>query len=483
MTAFDGHSHKPHGIIPTFPICVGGKVVNIKVEVVDANLDYNLLLGRNWVYEMEAIVSTLFRVICFPHEGKIVKVDQLDYYLVYPQASSDSTVPLVDNPRSPTKNLGVGMYPSLTGTFDLPSPFSKINAISSSKESPREEFFRTHYFSDPWTLASPTTTLVEGKVNGMGFPISTAELRYQSIIDSADNHSTPFSEEELDGHVAPAWSLDSTFTMDYLDSILPSEEAILEAMMGIDQPWDDLHHRSYFLPPLQEVESRFSELCTSDAGMVSNPLAPAHIHAEGNMSVVSKTVPIDISKDPNVIENIFIGIECSLEEIQIYTDLFKEYRDVFAWSYEEMPSIDPSIVQHEIKTYENAKTVWQRFRPVNPRKAAAIKAEVEKLLKAGFIYPVPLTDWVSNPVPVDKKQGTIQVCINFRDLNQACLKDNYPTPFIDQIIDECAGNEIFSFMDGFSSYNQISIPPEDHHKTTFICPWGTFAYKKYAFWS
>ena len=92
-----------------------------------------------------------------------------------------------------------------------------------------------------------------------------------------------------------------------------------------------------------------------------------------------------------------------------------------------------------------------------------------------------LTEWVSNPVPVDKKQGTIRVCIDFRDLNKACPKDNYPTPFIDQITDECAGNEIFSFMDGFSRYNHITICPEDQHKTTFICPWGTFAYKKMPF--
>ena len=73
----------------------------------------------------------------------------------------------------------------------------------------------------------------------------------------------------------------------------------------------------------------------------------------------------------------------------------------------------------------------KKLRPVNPRKAAAIKAEVEKLLKARFIFPVPLIEWVSNPIPVDKKQGTIQVCINFRDLNKSCPKDNYPTPFID----------------------------------------------------
>jgi len=98
-----------------------------------------------------------------------------------------------------------------------------------------------------------------------------------------------------------------------------------------------------------------------------------------------------------------------------------------------------------------------------------------------FIYPVPLTDWVSNLVPIDQKQGTIQVWIEFRDLIRACPEDNYPTSFIDQIIDECVGNDIFSFMDDFTDYNQISIRPEDQHKTTFICPWCTFAYKKMPF--
>jgi hypothetical protein len=90
---------------------------------------------------------------------------------------------------------------------------------------------------------------------------------------------------------------------------------------------------------------------------------------------------------------------------------------------------------------------------------------VEKLLNAGFIYLVPLTKWVSNPIPIDKKQGTIYVCMDFRVLNRAFPKDKFPTPFIDQILDECAGSEVFSFMDGFSGYNQIQIKPKDQHKT------------------
>lgn len=70
------------------------------------------------------------------------------------------------------------------------------------------------------------------------------------------------------------------------------------------------------------------------------------------------------------------------------------------------------------------------------------------------------------------------MCINYRDVNQACPKENYPTAFIKQIIDECVRCEILSFMDGCSNYNHINICLEDQSKTAFICPWGTFSYRK-----
>jgi hypothetical protein len=79
--------------------------------------------------------------------------------------------------------------------------------------------------------------------------------------------------------------------------------------------------------------------------------------------------------------------------------------------------IDPNIVEHDIKTYLDARPIWQYLRDVNPRKAPTIKANVEKLLNVRFIYLVPLTKWVSNPIPMNKKQGTIHVYMDFWDLN------------------------------------------------------------------
>jgi hypothetical protein len=120
-----------------------------------------------------------------------------------------------------------------------------------------------------------------------------------------------------------------------------------------------------------------------------------------------------------------------------------------------MPDLDPSIVEHRIDTWPDVTPVRQKQRPLHPSKAVAIKAEIDKLCVVMFIYPITYTSWVSNPLPVNKKQGTIRVCTKFRDLNHACTKHNFPTPFIDQIIDDFVGHEALSFMDGLSSYNQI----------------------------
>ena len=114
----------------------------------------------------------------------------------------------------------------------------------------------------------------------------------------------------------------------------------------------------------------------------------------GTLANLSPTIPINISRDPGKVENVYIGASCSLAEIKEYIELFKEFHDMFSWSYKEMPGIDPRIVEHEIKIYPNAKPVWQRLRVVNPRKAPAIKAEIETLLKASFIYLIPLMEWV-----------------------------------------------------------------------------------------
>jgi hypothetical protein len=347
LTAFDGRSFRPHGIIPSFPVQLGGKTVCVEVEVVDAPIDYNLLLGRSWTYAMQAVVATIFRVLLFPHEGRIVTIDQLSFSRPDP-ALGASTVPLVDNPQAGVVNIGVGLCPSLMGTFDYPPPQGDVKFISTHHKAEifHVSSFRTTYFNDPWILPSPSDTMEATGHAGMSSPLSAAEVAY-STVQQTSATPDPTPAPELDPLFEPIWAQNSLVDTDSLDLVLPSDEAIIEAMTGPDKPWEDLHHRSYFLPELHRIEAgEFTITMTGEQPCPINLLATQDIYAEGNMATIAETIPINISRTPGVVENVFVGADCSPEEIQIYTDLFKEFRDVFAWSYEAIPDIDPQSVDH-----------------------------------------------------------------------------------------------------------------------------------------
>ncbi|GJQ96740.1 reverse transcriptase domain-containing protein [Tanacetum coccineum] len=148
---------------------------------------------------------------------------------------------------------------------------------------------------------------------------------------------------------------------------------------------------------------------------------------------------------------------------------------------------------------EDYKPAVQHQRRVNPKIHDVIKKEVEKLLDAGLIYPISDSPWVSPVHCVPKKGGfTVvendeneliptrlvtgwRVCIDYRKLNEATRKDHFPLPFMDQMLERLAGNEYYCFLDGFSGYFQIPIDPHDQEKTTFTCPYGTFAYRRMPF--
>jgi hypothetical protein len=109
------------------------------------------------------------------------------------------------------------------------------------------------------------------------------------------------------------------------------------------------------------------------------------------------------------------------------------------------------------------------------------KRGATKTIRCRIHYPISDSQWVSPLVIVPKKSNKWWVCVDYRELNKATLKYHFPLPFIDQVLDTLAGKKYFSFLDGFSGYNQIQIAPEDQDKMTFTCPWGTYAYKVFPF--
>jgi len=337
--------------------------VCIKVEVVDHPLDYNLLLGQSWAYAMQAVVAIFFRVLLFPHEGRIVTIDQLSFSRP-DSALGASTVPMIDNPQAGVDKVGVGLCTFFMGTFNYPPPQGDVKFISTHHKAKIFHItsFRMTYFEDPWILPSPSSTMDETGHSDMSMPLSAAEVVY-SLVQQASSTPDPTPAQELDPPLEPIWAQGSLANTDSLDFVLPSDEAVIEAMTSPDRPWEDIHHRSYFLPELHRIEAgEFTITMTGDQPCPISLLATQEIYAEGNMATIAETIPINISRNPGIMENVFVGVDCSLEEIQIYTDLFKEFCDIVAWSYEEMPGIDPQRVYPEATSGETAFMLFDLVR-------------------------------------------------------------------------------------------------------------------------
>ena len=133
-----------------------------------------------------------------------------------------------------------------------------------------------------------------------------------------------------------------------------------------------------------------------------------------------------------------------------------------------MGGIDPTVITHRLNVSPSFKPVKQKRRSFTPERQKAINEEVDKLLQEDAIREVEYLEWLANVVLVKKANSKWQLCIDFTDINRACPKDSFPLPQIDLVVYTTAGHELLSFMDTFSSYNQINMDPNDQEKTSFI---------------
>ena len=179
--------------------------------------------------------------------------------------------------------------------------------------------------------------------------------------------------------------------------------------------------------------------------------------------------------------------------------LLKKNKQALGWKISDLKGINPSICTHHTYLEEESKAVRQPQRRLNPHLQEVVRVEVLKLLQAGIIYPISDSTWVSPTQVVPKKSGVTtvknekgeelstrlttswRVCIDYRRLNEVTGKDHFPLPFIDQLLERVSGRPYYCFLDGYSGYFQIEIAPEDQEKTTFTCPFGTYAYRRMPF--
>ncbi|GJU15272.1 reverse transcriptase domain-containing protein, partial [Tanacetum coccineum] len=323
---------------------------------------------------------------------------------------------------------------------------------------------------------------------------------FDPIVSTSSPILTPFDEsdfllfEEADAFIA----IDDEPVSPVLNATYYDPEGdihILEALLNSDllpsQP-----NQGDYLPELQrdlkvvEPKKPSVEYATSYAPkdkILEVKLKELPPHLEYAFLEKSNKLPVIISKDLNQ------------EEKTSLINVLKHRKQAIAWKLFDIRGIDPEFCSHKILLEDDYEPSVQHQRRVNPKIHDVIKKEVEKLLDAGLIYPISDSPWVSPVHCVPKKGGMTvvkneenelvptrlvtgwRVCIDYRKLNEATCKDHFPLPFMDQMLERLAGNEFYCFLDGFSGYFQIPIDPKDQEKTTFTCPYGTFAYRRMPF--
>ncbi|KAL0402534.1 UNVERIFIED_CONTAM: Transposon Ty3-G Gag-Pol polyprotein [Sesamum latifolium] len=167
---------------------------------------------------------------------------------------------------------------------------------------------------------------------------------------------------------------------------------------------------------------------------------------------------------------IYTSASLTQEEEEAYIMLLHEFKDVFAWSYKKMSGLDPKVAVHHLSVKKGARPVKQGQRRFRPELIPLIETKVNKLIEVGSIREVKYPTWISSIVLVRKKNGQIRVCVDFRDLNNACPKDDFSLPITELMIDATMGHEALSFMDGSSGYNQIRMAPAYEELTVFRTP-------------
>ncbi|XP_031090967.1 uncharacterized protein LOC115995960 [Ipomoea triloba] len=442
--------------------------------VIDARTSYNLLLGQPWIHENGVVPSSWHQCLMFEKGGVIEKVvpDEIPFtdaesyfadakfYLKKQVVEDDVDKSSNDTPPDP-KWKGNQVVDQSHCDQELVFPLTRIEPLKATPVNPLEDQVRV----------GTSQTLPVKRTDG--FDPNAYKLLFKAGFDPKEpqklgrlipeaggrgksNQQEPHARKGL-GYVLP--KLVRIFinrgTSNYITHA--DEEEVTASQ--------------------NEVASSFHITLCDETPIEGEDAEEAPHELEGGVQAAIdelKEIDLGTTKNPRPI---LISTLLSNEDEKIYVELLKEYIDVFAWTYKEMPGLDPKVAVHRLVVKKACRPVKQAQRRFRPELIPSIEGEVNKLIEAGFIREVKYPTWISSIVPVRKKNGQIRVCVNFRDLNVACPKDDIPLPITELMIDVVTGHEIMSFMDGSSGYNQIRMALEDEELTAFRTPKGIYCYK------
>ncbi|CAN6720969.1 unnamed protein product [Malus baccata var. baccata] len=340
-------------------------------------------------------------------------------------------------------------------------------------------------------------------------PCVIGELKNDGVIIQLADRSNAYPKGVLedvlvqDDHSCFSIDIIDDLAQDFLDSL---ERDTLETTIaqGIGQ-------KSGFAVPRSVEEAEIVAALESLPQYHGKPSNPISISVSTNklLPSVTQATVLELKPLPDHLKYVFLGdnetlpviVSSSLTAIEEekLIRVLKEHETAIGWTLADIRGISPNTCMHRILLEEGAKPTREAQRRLNPPMMEVVKNEIIKLLDCGVIYPISDSRWVSPVQCVPKKSGVTvvknaenelvptriqtgwRVCIDYRKLNATTRKDHFPLPFIDQMLERLAGHSFYCFLDGYSGYNQIVIAPDGQEKTTFTCPFGTFAYRRMPF--
>nr|XP_009798143.1 PREDICTED: uncharacterized protein LOC104244429 [Nicotiana sylvestris] len=472
------------------------------MHVIDAKTSYNLLLGRPWIHENKVVPSIYYQCLKYNKDGvenKIVAYDKpfseaeayfadAKFYLKnhimmgvkvddIKKAKGMKIAPLFRYVPKVKKDEGESSSLQKGALRELTIPIKQIDTIMLSSKL-LENFVAPNMLQNK---ALPT------KRTNEGFDPNAYRLFAKAGYD-------PNEPSKL-GKLPPEATRKANMMNDNERAVKQSREGLgykqpplvrisirrasINYITTEDEPADPNKRPSVF-DRLGEPTTRTS--CGHISFNDGDPQkdedvedAPVELEEGIKMTIDAlKEVNLGTAED---FRPTYVSALLTTDEENTYVEILKEYRDVFAWSYKEMPGLDPKLAVHHLAVKKGARSVKQAQRRFRPELIPSIDAKVNKLIEAGFIREVKYPSWISSIVPVKKKNGQIRVCVDFRDLNNACPKDEFPLPILELMIDATTEYEAMSFMDGSSGYNQIRMTPKDEELTAFRTLKGIYCYK------
>ncbi|XP_059281345.1 uncharacterized protein LOC132035043 [Lycium ferocissimum] len=426
----------------------------VEFQVMDISASYNLLIGRPWIHMAGAVPSTLHQSLKFVWNHQEVVIHGEGNNSIYPE-NSIPAIESVERLDGSVFHIKETMCTTRAEKVKLPRVLMMVawEMLKNGFKPGRGLGVNLDGIVEPIQLPGQKDTF------GLGYEPTLEEISLASLRRKGDiplpkpvpllNQSffkasvTQVPEEAAKDNLVEG--LKNLFIAEeeaecnvILDDC-PETPTIWDA-----EPGDALNNWTCTPPPVLRESCNQTSKSADTVNLTRNETSEPILNAEQDSEEYEET--------------------CNL-------------KNVFAWSYDDMPGLSTDIVSHKLPIDPSCPPVKQKKRNIKPDLSLKVKEEVSKQFDAKVIRAARYPTWLANIVPVPKKDGKVRVCVDYRDLNRASPKDDFPLPNIHILIDNCAKHELQSFVDCFAGYHQILMDEEDAEKMAFITPWGVYYYR------